>query len=113
MTTANEKVAQRQLDAYNAHDIEEFVKCYSPTIEVYEHPHTLVYSGMELFKKRYSELFTAQPKLHAELVNRISSGSIVIDHERITGRTDRDTFEAIAVYEIHDDIIHKVWFIRP
>jgi hypothetical protein len=33
----------------------------------------------------------------------------VLDHERITG--DGEPFEAVAIYEVRDGLIRKVWFV--
>ena len=37
-TTLPAALAQRQLDAYNAHDLEAFLACYAYDVEVYELP---------------------------------------------------------------------------
>ena len=39
-------------------------------------------------------------------------GNTVIDHEIVTGREGADKLEIIAIYEIEDELIKKVTFIR-
>ena len=46
----------------------------------------------------------------ATLLNRIVQGNIVIDHEEIL--SDRGKFYAVAIYEIKNGKISKVWFPR-
>lgn len=106
-----ESVVQKQLEAYNAKDLETFLDCYSDEIEVYDHPNTLIMSGKERMRNHYRNLFDSYPSMRCNLVNRMISGNIVIDHEQITGRTE-GILEAIAIYEVIDERIQKVWFVR-
>ncbi|OHB78049.1 MAG: hypothetical protein A2Z34_09380 [Planctomycetes bacterium RBG_16_59_8] len=93
-----ELLVQRQLDAYNARDIDAFVACYSEDVEVYNHPATLVYKGREAMRERYAAYFESAPELHCELVNRITIGNKAIDREQITGRPDGKVAHAVAIY---------------
>ena len=101
---------QRQLDAYNAHDLERFVAQYSEGIQVFRPPNEVpVLSGMSAFSHHYATNRFHLPTLHAEVVNRMVAGNIVVDHERITGLQD-GILEAIAVYLVEDGRIQSVWF---
>lgn len=106
-----ESVVQKQLEAYNAKDLETFLDCYSDEIEVFDHPNTLIMSGKERMRNHYRNLFDSYPSMRCNLVNRMISGNIVIDHEQIKGRTE-GILEAIAIYEVVDERIQKVWFVR-
>ncbi len=112
MTTA-ELLAQRQLDAYNARDIESFLACYAPDVEIFDQPtgeRTL--HGREAMRERYTGFFAGNPGLHCRLLNRIAEGVFAIDHEHVTGLADGRELHAVAIYEIADELIAKVWFIR-
>ena len=101
---------QRQLEAYNAHDLERFVAQYADDIRVYRPPATepaLV--GKQAFADHYARNRFTLPNLHAEVVNRMVSGNKVVDHERITG-LQPGVVEAIAVYEVEGGLIRTVWF---
>ena len=101
---------QRQLEAYNAHDLERFVAEYTDDVRVFRPPGTEpVLLGKAAFAAHYAANRFNLPALHAEVVNRIVSGDKVVDHERITG-LERQTIEAIAVYEVIDSRIRTVWF---
>lgn len=38
LTNDPSSVVQRQLDAYNAHDVDALVETYAPDAQLYEHP---------------------------------------------------------------------------
>lgn len=101
---------QRQLDAYNAHDLERFVAEYSDDVQVFRPPAAEpVLSGKPAFAAHYAKNRFCLPGLHAELVNRMVAGSTVVDHERITGLQE-GVVEAIAIYRVAGDRIRCVWF---
>ena len=101
---------QRQLDAYNAHDLDRFVAEYADDVKVFRPPAAEpVLSGKAAFADHYARNRFTLPGLHADVVNRIVAGNKVVDHERIAGLGD-GIVEAIAVYEIDGDRIRTVWF---
>ncbi|WP_257988527.1 MULTISPECIES: nuclear transport factor 2 family protein [Bacillus] len=107
------KLAQMQLDAYNNQDIEQFLQVYSDDVEVLDFPsNKALYTGIEKMRERYTNLFADNPSQNAELLSRTVKGNIVIDHEYVTGRASGVNTEAIAIYEVKEDKIAKVWFIR-
>ena len=105
-------VVQRQLEAYNARDLDRFAAQYAEDIALYrmpaEQPTT---RGKQQFREVYRQRF-ASANLHAEILSRIVTGSKVIDHERIVGIRDVP-IEAVAVYEVRDGLIRTVWFFYP
>lgn len=105
-------VVQRQLVAYNAHDIEAFVATYSDDVEIYRMPATTpTTSGKPELRKFYQNSRFNLPKLHAEILNRSVIGNKVVDHERITGLRD-EPFETVVAYLVHDGLIQKVWIFN-
>ncbi|MCP4869643.1 MAG: DUF4440 domain-containing protein [Proteobacteria bacterium] len=111
--TETERLAQAQLDAYNAGDIDAFAACYAADVEVFDlHSGTLTFAGREALRERYGRLFESQPNQHAELLSRIVHGQTSVDHERVTGRTSGGTVFAVAIYQVVDGAIRKVWFAR-
>jgi hypothetical protein len=105
-----EDPVQRQLEAYNARDLERFIAEYADDIQVFVPP-TIEprLSGKEAFAEHYRKNRFNLPDLHAELVQRIVSGNTVVDHEKVTGLEGGD-MEAVAVYRISDGLIRTVWF---
>lgn len=101
---------QRQLDAYNARDFERFVAQYADDVEVFRPPApNPVITGKAALGAHYAAHRFTLPALHARLVNRMVAGRIVVDHEDITGLPEGRRL-AIAVYEVVDNAIRRVWF---
>lgn len=107
-----EHVIQRQLDAYNAKNVEALVAVYADDAQTFEHPSKLVASGVSELRQRFEARFQ-EPNLHAALLKRIVMGHIVIDHELVT-RTFPEgagTLELTMIYEVQNGKISKAWMI--
>ena len=107
-----EAVVQRQLDAYNARDLDALMATYAEDAEQFEHPATLLASGAAKIRERSAMRFT-EPNLHAQLIKRMVMGNLVIDQEKVT-RTFPEglgTLELVAIYEVRNGRIAKAWFI--
>lgn len=106
-------IVQEQLDAYNAHDLDRFAASFSDDVCLYrmptETPGTIGKAALRAF---YAEHRFSIAALRAELLNRMTLGDKVIDHERIHGLGERPT-EVVAVYRISDGLIANVWFFYP
>ncbi len=107
-----EYLAQKQLDAYNAKDIEAFLSCYHDDVQVYDFPNDSVFSGKNDVRQRYATLFETYPEMEARLVNRMVCGDVAIDHEEVRRERHDMPFFAIAIYTIRDDKIAEVRFIK-
>ena len=106
-----EGFAQRQLDAYNARDIERFIAEYTEDVAAYRHPNPEPFlAGKAAFAEHYRKNRFVLPELHAELVNRMVLGNKVIDHERVLG-IGPEPMEVAAIYEVTPSGISKVWFL--
>ncbi|MEL6536209.1 MAG: amidohydrolase family protein [Bacteroidota bacterium] len=109
-----EILAQRQLNAYNAGDIDAFLEPYSDSVKIYQMPASEPYVvGKENIRPRYASMFENVPELHCEVVDRIVVGNTVIDQERITGLPDGSIGRAIAIYKMAQGKIVEVHFWRP
>ncbi|RIW35337.1 steroid delta-isomerase [Bacillus salacetis] len=112
MKNKAEELAQKQLEAYNAQDIEGFLDCYREDVTVMEFPsNKVIYRGIGELRERYSWMFGENPGNHAELLNRITKGNVAIDHEYVTGRSNGAEAYAVAMYEVDGEKISKVWFV--
>lgn len=119
LSTKTEKIAeglaQKQLEAYNAKDIEQFAACYAPDVEVRRQgDQDLILKGRAALHEHYAKMFANSPALSCELVNRIVMGRFVFDEERVSGRSgSSDVARVVAIYEIVGEHIGKVWFAAP
>ena len=58
MMALPEILAQRQLDAYNNHDIEAFAACFAEGVEAFELPTmALLFTGRDALVTRYGPYF--------------------------------------------------------
>ena len=107
-----EAVVQRQLEAYNAKDIDALMATFADDVEAFEYPNTLLFSGIEKMHQRLT-LRLQEPNLHAQLLNRIMMGNLVIDHEIVTRTFPEGAgqLETIVIYEVRDGKIAKNWFV--
>ena len=106
-------VVQRQVEAYNEHDLESFVASYSDVVEIFRMPSAApAISGKRQLAEFYATQRFSIPDLKAEILDRIVSGNKVVDFERVHGLR-ADPVEMIAVYEIVDGLIRRIWFFPP
>ncbi len=106
-----EELVQRQLEYYNDHDIEGFISTYSSEIEIIDlEDNSIILKGGEALRKKYIERFEVY-KVHADVKNRIVIGNKVIDHEFVKGIRENELVKAVAIYEVEDDLIRRVWFL--
>lgn len=108
----NEKTVQKQLDAYNARDLEAFMAMWAEDAQYFEHPGKLLANGAAEIRKRHIERFK-EPNLHAHLVKRIVIGNKIIDHELVTRTYPEGTgkAEVAVIYEVKAGKIANAWFI--
>ena len=112
MDTSPADLIQRQLDAYNEHDLDALLATYAEDAQLFEHPATLLASGHSQVRARFALRFQ-EPNLHAHLLNRILIDRFVIDHERVT-RTFPEgpgTIDLVVTYEVVDGKIINAWFL--
>ena len=108
-----EAIVQRQLDAYNARDLERFLAEFADDVRVYRPPAAEpAISGKQAFGEFYARERFNRPALHAELLNRMVLGNKIIDHERITGVRD-EPFEMAVAYQVVDGRIAVMWAFDP
>jgi len=104
-------VVQRQVDAYNARDIDAFLSFYAPDVQLMRLASGEVFaSGRDAMRETYAAMFEASPELDCTIMSRAVSGDMVIDHEFVTGMRGGPPVRAAAVYEVKDGLIQRVWF---
>ena len=104
---------QKQVEAYNSRDIEIFVACHHPEVELFNFSESTPFAtGRDQIRTIYGDVFENSPKLNTEVLNRIVFDNKVIDHEIVTNRKEIAHMELIAIYEIEDEMIRKAHFVR-
>lgn len=90
----------RQLDAYNAHRLDDFVACFAPSIRLTTGDGTVRAEGYEQLRLAYVPVFDIAGR-RASITNRIAVGAWVIDHEVVVDDSGRQ-FEAVVAYRLVD-----------
>lgn len=106
-----EHPVRKQLEAYNARDIEAFMPWWAEDCQYFAFPSSLLAANAADIRARHVERFK-EPDLHGELLSRIVVGNVVVDHETVT-RTfpeGKGEVDVICIYEIEDGKIAKAWF---
>jgi len=107
-----EQVVAASLAAYNARDLDAFMACFAPTIEVWDQQTgTCLLQGWAHVHAAYGDLFANSPQLHAAIVRRSQVGNVVIDHEIVTGRHGGD-LQILISYQVRAGRIACVWLSR-
>lgn len=105
-----EDIVQKQVDAFNARNLNEFVACYSEDVVVSNFPNDVLYEGKETLKSNYDRFYAKTPKVAVKVVKRISIGNIVMDEESVT--VGDKTHQQIAIYEVKNGLIWRMTFIH-
>ena len=105
-------VVQKQLDTYNAQDLDGFTNTFAQDAEVYINLGDSVAGmiGREEIRERYGQMFRNNPGNKSTLIGRMVQGNFVFDHEWITGRENE--LKIVAIYEVEDGFIKRCWFAR-
>jgi len=107
------ELAARQLDAYNASDLEAFVACYHEDVQVLNGDEETV-RGRKDFRERYRDLFE-EWSFGASVPKRFSLGKHCVDYEcwwRIPpGSDERSEGLVIVRYTQKDGLIGTVQFL--
>ena len=96
----------KQLEAYNARDIEAFMGWWAEDCRYYAFPDTLLADGAGEIRARHVERFK-EPDLHGQLLTRFVVGELVVDYETVTRNfpEGKGEVDVVGIYEIA-----KAWF---
>jgi uncharacterized protein (TIGR02246 family) len=109
---SNLAVAQKQLDAYNAQDLDTYVSFFADDCVVSGLNGVPTETSRDAIKARYAKAFVQFPQNKAELKNRIAVGSTIVDHELVIRSPGGEQFEIIAIYTFKDGLISRVDFAK-
>jgi len=112
--TKSEQLVLRQIDAYNARDVEAFLATYSPDAEVIRLPDREPYlDGMDALRERYGKMFEDSPGLVCEVDAAWCTDSFVALKERVSGMKGREgELVCLAIYQIENNLIRRLWLAQ-
>ncbi len=94
---------QQQIDAYNNRDLDGFVAAYAEDAVLEDGEGNVMARGHDGIRDLYGALFSQSPRLHGEVLNRISVGQYVIDEEWVTGIEMEG-----APSEVHAAVVYRL-----
>ena len=108
-------LADAQLVAYNAADLEAFAACFHPDVTVLDHAGAVTLASIEVFRVAYGRMFASHVP-HAEVDQRLCFGLHVIERERWSRvhreSGERTEGELLVRYTVDGGLIRWVEFLR-
>lgn len=98
-----------RMNHFNQHDLTAFLSSYHKDVKIYTYPSKLLGTGSQ----RLASIFEAdfnEKNIHVEIINQITNGSYVINHEIVT-RNEKET-KYVSIYEVKNGLITSVRFVR-
>lgn len=110
------ELAEEQLHAYNAADLDAFCACYHSEIIVLSEEGEQVVSGSAAFKERYAPLFAKGSEAFGASVDmRVISGRHIVEREqywRLGEDGSREEGEVLVRYTERDGLIATAQFFK-
>lgn len=101
---------ERQLERFNAHDLDGFLALFAEELEVAQLPGgTAAPYGKARLRELYAARFAANPDLHGSAEAQMVSGDFVIQREKIKGRAGKPALEALVIYQVQAGKILRMW----
>ena len=103
------EVVERQLQAFQAGDLNAFVAMYAPDAVVSNFPDTPVMTGHDEMRAGYASSF-ADRQFTLTLGERIANGQFVIDEEVIAVGA-AEVMRAVVIYQVEGCTIARSWIL--
>jgi uncharacterized protein (TIGR02246 family) len=100
-------VIDRQIDAYNARDIDGFLAAYAPDAVIEDGRGNVLMRGVDEIRAEYEPFFRDFPSLHGRVLRRMAAGAWTVDEELITG-WQPEPVAALVAYHVAADRIDRV-----
>ncbi|MGC1515471.1 MAG: nuclear transport factor 2 family protein [Maribacter sp.] len=104
-----EGIVQKQVDTFNARDLDAFAACFTEDVVVSNFPADTMNIGRSNLKDTYRKFYERTPSVEVKVASRIRLGSTVIDQEVVTIGDEQNL--QVAIYET-DGLIKTMTFIR-
>lgn len=102
------EVVQRQVNAFNAHNLDAVLATYAEDVKLYDFPDQLLASGRAALRAYYEKHLAPDSKVHWEVRQRLATGNVVIDEVRWTGRADGKNSEGVGIYQVRNGLIQSI-----
>ncbi|MDP0490211.1 MAG: nuclear transport factor 2 family protein [Verrucomicrobiota bacterium JB023] len=108
-----ETLAEKQLTAYNNHDLDAFVACYHEEVVVLDADGKVTAKGHEEFRSRYEGMF-ARGNFGARVEQRLQHGDHCVDLEHWHRFREGEEVNGTVLvrYRLRDGLIGTVQFLK-
>lgn len=110
-------LATRQLEAYNAKDIDAFCACYADDVQVLGENGEVQISGIEDFRSSYGPMFEGYALIEAFILSRMTLGPHLVERElwrrRKSDAGPIQEGEVLVRYTARGEKIAVVQFLHP
>ena len=111
LTAAGGDMIANSVKAYNEKDIEAYLACFSPDVEVYNAAGVLMCQGKDKLRESFDALFRNQPNTRRKILERISSGNRIVERELVAGIKGTPEASVTSVYELENGLIRTFYFV--
>ena len=110
--TLPRRVAERQIETFNARDIDGFMALYADDAVVAEFPSgKVLMTGKAAIRTHYSAMLKANNIPPIRVEPRVVDGAFVVDHEVWDAKPGQPS-AATWMYEIRGGLIRRVWTVQ-
>lgn len=115
MLQTESALVMRQVEAYNAHNVEDFVNCYTEdaVCELHFDGEVSRQQGRAEISAEFQRHFEASPKLHCTVQQQLAAGPFVVYEEHITGVSLEglpSAFQGVVLYKVEQGLISSCVF---
>lgn len=100
---------ERQVVAYNAHDLDAFLSCFADNATIAGPDGSVQMTGRDQMRAQFGVMFERR-EVQAEILERVRAGNWVVDHERVT--RPGMSMEVLVAYEVIGDSITRMIMLR-
>ncbi len=109
-----EIVVQTSIDAYNAHDLDNYIACFTPAATFGQLGGRILLDSREAMRGFYEQFFAERPTVHCTVRSRSVMGSFVIDLQEVgspeLAHEAQAPMQAMVISEVREGRIAKVWY---
>ncbi len=110
-STPGSDMIANSVRAYNEKDIEAYLACFSPGVEVYNAAGVLMCRGKEKLRESFGVIFHNQPTARRTILERISSGNRIVERELVAGIKGTPDASVTSIYELENGLIRTFYFV--
>jgi hypothetical protein len=97
--------------AYNAKDLDTYIACFSPDVEVFNASGVLMFKGADKLKEHFETFFHDNPGAKRRIIDRVVTGNKIVEREQLVGLKGAAEQSVTSVYELDNGLIKAFFFI--